>query len=176
MKTIQKLERIKVAENFFLDEFIDPYTYLTASDNGRSQIDVRLFCIAQRFRIKKKSPIVINNWWNYIDKYQGDALAFLIWCESKGYVRKWSGLRTPLCKIGGPVHRKGFAIDMEGPGREYYNIVKENPKEFYDLGVRRLEDPKITTGWGHVDTWEYNTRPNTIRVVDLTKATEIITW
>lgn len=171
-----KKDRIKVSANFYLDEFIDPHTYLTREDNGRGLIDVRLFCIAQRFRTLKKSGIVINNWWHYLEHYKGDALKFLRYCESKNYIRKWSGLRTQLCSFGGQAHRGGYAIDMVGDQKKYYQMVKDGPEEFYNLGVRRIEEPKITNGWLHVDTWERNTKPNSIRVVDLVKSTETITW
>ena len=52
--------------------------------------------------------------------------------------------------------------------------VRDNAKEFYNLGLRRLEDISITKGWLHIDTWEHNTKPNSIRVVDRTKCTETI--
>ena len=55
-----------------------------------------------------------------------------------------------------------------------FAIVKANAKEFYSLGLKRLEDPSITKGWLHCDTLELNTVPNTIRVVDLKKVTQII--
>jgi hypothetical protein len=176
------MERIKVSENFFLDEFVDPHSYLTRSDNGRSLIDERIIDIAQKVRDFKGSGITINNWWNHIDKYQGefkgDAMKFLKYCNDSSFIRCWSGFRSELCKIGASnsAHRKGFAIDMAGDQNEYYRIVKTNAKLFYSLGVRRLEDRRITNGWMHCDTWERNTQPNSIRVVDLTKCTETIRW
>jgi hypothetical protein len=172
------MNRIKVSENFFLDEFIDPHSYLTRSDNGLGLIDKKVIAIAQKVRELKGSSITINNWWNHLDKYTGDAVKFLKYCNDSRFIRCWSGYRSPLCTIGATnsAHRKGWAADMAGDEKEYYNIVKGNAACFYFMGLRRLEDRSITKGWMHFDIWEKNTQPNSIRVVDLKKCTETIRW
>lgn len=172
--------RIQVSANFFLDEFIDPHTYLTRADHGMNLIDHRLFDIAQRLRELYGKALYINTWWDFQSVYEVlypnyNALNFLFWCENK-QVRVWSGYRSAQCVIGAPqsAHKKGLAIDPQGPGKLLYTIVKENAREFYDLGVRRLEDYRITPSWSHLDTWERNTQPDSIRVVDLRKEVETI--
>jgi len=174
------MKQIKVSENFYLDEFIDPHTYFYEVKNGLDQIDHELFEIAQLLRDKWKKPIYINTWWSYYKENET-----LLNCdqiiddiENLNTIRKWSGLRTARCSIGAPqsAHKQGKAIDCVGNGKMLFNIVKKEPKEFYDAGVRRLEDYRITPTWLHLDTLERNTQPNSIRVVDLTKATEIIKW
>lgn len=174
--------RIRVSENFFLDEFIDPHTYFSKADHGKNLLDDRLWGIAQEIRNPYKKPLAINNWWAFLPAYLSSTanpnpLGFLYWAEAK-QVSVWSGYRSPLCHIGAKngAHYKGLAIDLKGPGKELYKIIKKNPCFYYNLGVRRLEDPRITPSWLHVDTWNHNTTPNSIRVVDLKNATEIITW
>ncbi len=170
--------RIKVSKYFFLDEFVDPQTYLTKDDNGLSLIDSKLFAIADLLREKLGKPLRINNWYHYYVQLKAKG-----WSDDKviktilnSDYSKWSGYRSNLCKIGAKAsaHRKGEAIDPKGDEDTMFEIVKSNAKEFYQLGLRRLEDPSITKGCLHVDTMERNTTPNTIRVVDLKKVTEII--
>lgn len=173
-------ERIKVSENFYLDEYVDPHTYFRKGDKGLSLIDPNLFKIVQHLRDLKGSSIGINNWYSQLGNYKTftfKPLDFLHWCESKK-IYVWSGYRSPLCVLGASnsAHRQGKAADPKGDQKLYYKLVEENAAEFYALGLRRLEDPKITPGWLHVDTWERNTQPNSIRVVDLRKATKIIRW
>jgi len=174
------MTRIKVSENFYLDEFIDPHTYLYEVKNGLDQIDHRLFEMAQLLRDKWAKPISINTWWSYYKENET-----LLTCdqiiediEKMNTIRKWSGLRTERCSIGSAqsAHKQGKAIDCVGSGKDLFAIVKENAKDFYSIGLRRLEDWRITPTWLHLDTLERNTQPNSIRVVDLTKATEIIRW
>lgn len=171
-------QRIKVSKYFFLDEFVDPNTFLTKDDGGLNLVDTRLFKIADLLREKLGKPLRINNWYHYYLQLNAKG-----WSDDKiiktilvSDYSKWSGLRTNLCKIGAKLsaHRKGKAIDPKGDEEEMFRIVKDNAKDFYKLGVRRLEDPKITNGWLHIDTLELNVTVNSIRVVDLKKVTQII--
>lgn len=162
------MERIKVAKNFYLDEFVDPVTYFTENDHGMSMIDKRLFKIAQLLRDKYKAAIRINGWWKHLpeDMENFKPEDFLKEMQRK-YVPVWSGIRTPLCKIGAKysAHKYFKAIDPKGNQKEFMRIVEENLQEFYKLGLRRIEDIKITKGWIHLDTLERNTRINQINVV-----------
>lgn len=180
-------ERIKVSKNFFLDEFIDPHTYLISEDRGLSILDFRLIKIAQRLRNKINRPLGINNWWGYFEENECDtpydeiikdieSNSVLTIRGKKNRIFKWSGYRPPHCKIGAKrsAHKLGQAIDPKGDENYYYEIIKNNAKEFYNLGVRRLEDINITRGWLHLDTLERNTKPNSIRVVDLVEETHTI--
>lgn len=172
------MERIKVNSNFYLDEFVDPFTYFNEEDHGLSLIDQRLFDIAQLLRYHYMKPVYINNWWSYYldkkDKWSTDYIIQKI--ESSRMVYKWSGLRTNRTSVGSSLsaHKSGQAIDPKGNEIEFFKIVKANAEVFYNLGVRRLEDIAITPGWLHIDTLERNTTPKSIRVVDLHKATQTI--
>lgn len=173
------IKRIEVSSNFYLDEFLDPYTYLFDKDNGLDKIDFKMFQIAQKVRELHGKTLVINTWWStYIELSKRDysKIDIVKFIENNNGLRKWSGLRTNRSDVGAKngAHYKGQAIDMKGSQHELFKIVKDNAKEFYCIGVRRLEDPKITNGWLHLDTMERNTKPNSIRVVDLTKETETI--
>lgn len=174
------MERIRVSENFYLDEFIDPYTYFTDADNGRSRLDIRLIPIAQRLRTLYGNSITINNWWATFKKHEATntPMQIIEMIENDNRIYKWSGLRTIRCNIGAPksAHRLGKAIDPKGNEKKMYQTIKDNAKEFYAMGVRRLEDISITNGWLHIDTLELNTSPNSIRIVDLTKCTETLVW
>ena len=169
------MNRIAVNRNFYLDEFVDPVTYFTEPDNGLSKIDPSLIDLVQLLRDLYGKPISINGWWKHLPENMDDPVAFLQWCEDNK-VPVWSGLRTGLCKIGASksAHKLGKAIDPKGPEDEFFKIVKDNAQRFYDLGLRRLEDTSITKGWLHMDTEERNCKPDSIRVIDLTKCTQII--
>lgn len=173
------MSRIKVAKNFYLDEFIDPHTYFNTVDHGLSLMDPRVFEIVQLLRDHYGKPIYINNWWGYYSNYKDKLpLEKIISNIEKSNLHKWSGWRSSRCKIGASssAHKKGKAADPKGPQKTFFSIVKRNAERFYALGLRRLEDISITIGWLHMDTLERNTRPNSIRVVDRVKCTQTITW
>lgn len=167
------MERIKVAQNFYLDEFVDPRTYLTEPDNGLSKMNPIIFQLAQLLRSLFGKSININNWWGlYLQlKKEGkstDQIIRLI--ENSKRVSKWSGYRPPECKIGAKKseHRFGNAIDPKGDQNKLAEIVKANAALFYAFGLRRLENPDITPGWLHMDTSESKHIENEIRVINRT--------
>ena len=171
------MKRIKLTDNFFLDEFIDPLTYFTDIDNGFARIDLKIVKCVQLLRTKAGHPISINGWWKHLpeDMANFDPLEFLNEMIEKR-VPVWSGFRSLLCKIGASksAHKLGKAVDPKGDEEEYFKIVEDNLEEFYKLGLRRLEDISITNGWLHMDTEKRNCKPNSIRVIDRTKCTKII--
>lgn len=188
------MKRIQVADNFFLDEFVDPWTYFNTDDHGRSLLDERLFEIAQLLRDLYGKPIGINNWWHYYKWHEEfkscneiisdiENNTILSWGGARHTVYKWSGLRTDRSGVGAPqsahrplVDNQCKAIDPKGPGKTLFKIVEDNAKRFYDLGVRRLEHYSITPGWLHLDTLLRFTQPNSIRVVDRTSHVKTIRW
>lgn len=181
------MERIKVNKNWFLDEFIDPVTYFTTLDHGLTLVDPSLFDISQLIRDEYNEQLTINDWWKHLPKDFTDfePIKFLGQCEAIG-VPCWSGIRTELTNVGahGSAHRlrgeKVFrAIDIRdknksGEEKVLMEIVRKNASKFYALGLRRAEDISITKGWLHLDTMNKNCEPNSIRVVDKTKCTEVI--
>ena len=183
---MQKLfERIKVSENFYLDEYVSPHDYFNEPDNGLSLVDPRLFNIMQSLRGHYGSGIRINHWWFMYEKYKLELSLPEITrrIERSKKCSKWSGVRTSRCKIGASrsahktIHTgQGLAVDPKSDSKEFFRIIETNAKHYYALGVRRLEDISITPTWLHIDLLERNTQPNSIRVVDRKKCTETIRW
>lgn len=173
---MKKFKRIQVAPNFYLDEFVDPHTYFTRADHGLSLLDDNIINIAQELRNDLGKPMRINNWWSYYIANLSFSQAKMIRKIEASDYSKWSGYRSYRCKIGSSrsAHRSGRAIDPKGDEEVMFNIVKKHARKYYNLGLRRLEDISITNGWLHMDTLERNTVPNSIRVVDLRRATQII--
>lgn len=162
-------ERIQLNEYLFLDELVDPVTYFTDLDHGLSKIDPRVPKLFHLLRSKYGKPIGINNWWKHLpDDLTGfNPELFLNHCISIG-VYVWSGFRSEFCKIGakGSAHRKGQAEDPKGDEKAFFKIVCDNAREFYMIGLRRVENPEFTKGWLHMDTSTNNHVPNRIRIVN----------
>jgi len=175
-----KIKRIKVTPNFYLDELVDPVTYFSQGDYGLSLLDINAVNCLQLLRDLKGSSITVNNWWfPYLEWAKENPKKFVS-DFAKIYVKRgnfqWSGYRSALCKIGAPksAHKLGKAFDPKGDEQELFKLVKDNAKVFYDKGLRRLEDISITNGWLHIDTESRNCKPNSIKVIDKTKCTETI--
>jgi hypothetical protein len=173
------MERIKVAENWFLDEFVDPMTYFKEADNGLSKVNPKSFAIAQLFRDLAGKPCWINNWWSYYEKYKNERTIDQLIADitKEPTLKDWSGLRTDRCKEGAPksAHRilKGKtsndgAEDMKCVGmngQKMYDLIRKNIKAFYKLGLRRLEHPKDTPSWLHMDCREHERSSDAVKVV-----------
>jgi len=135
-------ERIKVSDNFFLDEFIDPITYRDFGAQSIWFIDKRIIMIAQKLRELGNNPIIINNW--------------LI-----GGSFKASGFRRPSSRIGAYLsqHKFGRAIDVKVKGKtpeEVLEIINQHWSVFKALGLSTVEDISFTTTWNHLDIRQTN--------------------
>ena len=163
------MNRIKLNNNLFLDELVDPVTYFTEADKGLGKMASAIPDIFQLLRDKYNSSININGWWKHLpsDMTDFDPFAFLKLMQQKK-VAVWSGYRSPLCKIGakGSAHRLFKAIDPKGDEKLFFKIVCENAQQFYDLGLRRIENTSFTKGWLHGDTEERNHKVGFIRIVN----------
>jgi len=168
------MERIKLSHNFYLDEVIDPVTYFTEFDNGQSKIDLSLITIVQVLRAKYGKPLPINNWWKYAvdnninhNSSNAELIAFSDWIDDNRYIHQWSGYRSERCQIGASksTHKLGQSLDPKGNQKELFNIIRKDPKLFYDLGLRQIEDIKITKGWLHISTSLRNFNEGRIRVI-----------
>lgn len=144
---------------FIVQEFINPTTYERLGDDSINLIDSKLIDIAEFIREDIGLPITINNWHN-------------------GGQYEESGLRDKDSTTGAPksTHKLGKGIDLKikgYSGKEWYNYVKANSKQLYDLGLRRIEDKSIATTWCHMDTKEHGLK-DTIQIIDKVKVTETI--
>lgn len=147
-----------VSEHFCIQEFVDPQTFKDRGEDSIGLINRKLIDIAEFIRSKIEKPVTINNW-------------------HAGGQFKESGLRHPNTKTGAKLsqHKLGNAIDVKAlgfSGNEWYEFVKANAKELFNLGVRRIEDKNIAKTWLHIDTKEHGKK--CIQVVDLVKVIEEI--
>ena len=124
------MERVKLTDNLFLDEYIPKELYLKTSPSILiSLLDSRMIACDQKLRDAFGS-VTINNWWT-------------------GGNRNWSGLRTPDCPNYSPTsqHSFGRASDkiFSAPADEVRQYIKNNWRE---LGITRIED---NVSWVHSD-------------------------
>ena len=153
------MNRIKVSEHFYLDEFVSRNTYKRFGKKSIWLLDPRLIAQAEKFRIFLNTPIIINNW-------------------AVGGSYQNSGYRTPTVKVGSKYsqHRFGRAGDLKFPalvkqGMTYEDIrdeIRENfcelqkvtykkgGKTFFAFGMSTIE--KDTPTWLHFD--KRNTEQN----------------
>ena len=165
-------QRIPVTSNFYLDELVDPYTYFSDYDHGRGRLDDDAVNCVQLMRDLYGKPITINNWWDaYVEMYMDSfhVLEIIERIENSDSMRKWSGFRTEHCPIGAKrsAHKFGKAFDIRGDQNDYFDIIEANTRKFYKTGLKRIENPKITNGWLHLDTIERNHKVGFIRVINL---------
>lgn len=166
------MQRIKITQNFYLDELVPPSTYFLTDDRGKSIIENDAIHCMQLLRSLKGSSIGCNSWWRlYEDLHEkGDMTIneIIEYIEASRKVSKWSGYRPPHCTVGAKrsMHREGKAYDPKGDQMQLFEIVRKNAKDFYKAGLRRLENPSITKGWLHMDISESRHKEGFIRVVN----------
>ena len=137
------MERIKVSENFYLDEFIDPVTYSRFGAKSQRYIRQEIIKIAQTLRSFSGLSCEINNW-------------------ATGGAYEESGLRNFETSTGAKysAHKFGGSVDIkigDLDSHEMAKIIIDNYEDiFKPLGVTRIEDPSYTKGkyrsWLHIDT------------------------
>jgi len=138
------MKRIKLTDNFYLDEFIDPVTY--NKFGGRSVMFMRreIILATQWLRSTTGLSITVNNW-------------------ASGGAYKESGLRNFNTSTGASysAHKFGAAADLkigDLTSFEMAEIIEKNWGELYEIGLRRIEDPEATKGknrgWLHIDSYE----------------------
>ena len=141
---------------FKLEEFVPRTIYNQYGNSAIWFIRPELQQMANGIRRYFNRPMIINDW-----------------CFRKaGFV--WRGYRTPTCNVGTKLsqHKMGCAIDfnIEGiPSDEVHDVIMSNQKEFYQMGVRAIENKKYTPTWTHVDCRNMiNTGDFSIKVVQPT--------
>lgn len=136
------MNRIKISDNFFLDEFINKTTYRKFGAKSQRYIRPELVKIAQTIRSFTDLSCEVNNWIN-------------------GGAYNESGLRDFNTSTGASysAHKFGAAIDIkigDLDSHEMAQIIIDNYEDvFKPLGVTRIEDPFYTKGkhrsWLHID-------------------------
>lgn len=148
------MKRIKVSDNFYLDEFINPTTYNKFGYKSQRYIRPELIKIAQCIRSYTGLSCEINNWAN-------------------GGAYEESGLRDFTTSTGASysAHKFGAAIDIKIGDLDSFEMAKiiiDNYDDvFKPLGVTRIEDPEYTKGkyrsWLHIDV--LHTGSNELQIV-----------
>jgi len=166
------MERIKITENFFLDEFCgkDLHDKIKNDPDALYQyLDKRIVILVQWIRTQTGKSLMINTWAN------GGAL-------------KERCIRMPETKTGASKSRHKINFDAKGlitkkcdavditigsmNGEKMYNWAQENKIALHGLGVRCIEHYSLTSVWLHLDM-----RPtkfqNIINIVDLSKVVDV---
>lgn len=157
------MERIKVSEHYFLDELFNKEMTEKYGVKALEFLHPNLLKANDLLRELMGAPCYINNWY-------------------KGGIFDDCGYRDVNCKEGAKMsaHKPVYFIEVAGKrkfvcmatdnhspkksGQDFYNVFVRNAKRFYDLGIRRVESPKVTTGWFHMDFKEHGVK-NTIQVI-----------
>lgn len=127
---------MKVSNNFYLQEFIDPLTWQNRGEKSIELIDFSLISIAQALRDHFNASVTVNNW-------------------HAGGQYKESGLRNFFTKTGAlySQHKFGRAIDCKVAGYDPEEIrqhILANQDTWMALGLTTIE--KGTPSWVHIDT------------------------
>lgn len=130
------MNRIKLTENFYLDEFIHPEIYKTFGSNSKLYLSPVLVDLVQAIRNKYGKPININTWFN-------------------GGIRRNSGLRDYKNPLGGKLNRSrhyyGLCVDMSCDNiKELQNHINDNLDYYHELGLRVVENFSHTPTWCHI--------------------------
>jgi hypothetical protein len=132
------MNRIKITDNFYLDEFIDPITYSERGEKSIQLMDMRIILAIQHLREVINKPITINNW------------------ASRGQFRE-SGLRRADTRTGArwSQHKYGRALDFRVSGmtpREVHQVIHQHERTFIERQwITTLEDVRDTPSWTHID-------------------------
>lgn len=129
------MERIKISENFYLDEFIHPNLYKKFGKKSRWFIDQRIIDIVQYIRTATGKPITVNTW-------------------ATGGNFKERGIRDPKTTTGAKYsqHKFGKAVDFTVSGMSADEVRKKILGEWKDdlmeLGLTSIE---MGVSWVHCD-------------------------
>jgi len=118
-------------EYFKIYELVDPLTYKQYGQSAWQFLDPRLLITIDKLRAVF-GPATINNW-----KWGGKF--------------KWSGLRTPECRIGAKMsqHRFGRAADMKFKNisaKEIRKAIKSDP-----MWTKYIHCVENKVNWLHID-------------------------
>lgn len=125
------MKRIKISENFYLDEFVPPTIYKKYGRKSTWFINPILAKAVQIIRTHFGKSVTINNWWG-------------------GGHYKNRGFRSPYTKVGVSLsqHRFCNALDFTVSGISSNKVRTFIRKNYKELGLTAIEDG-IT--WVHID-------------------------
>lgn len=138
------MNREKLTEHFYLDEFIPPEIYSARGVKSIALLDMRIIAGVQFLREKAQEKygssvsFTVNNWYNKGKRHE-------------------SGLRLPNTRTGAKwsQHKYGRAVDIVPKGlsvAQLFEIVKDNERYLIDAGfITTIENIAYTKTWLHVD-------------------------
>lgn len=132
------MKRVKLTDNFYLDEFVCPEIYSARGAQSVQLLDMRIIMAVQFLREKIGKPITINTWW------------------SGGQYHE-SGLREFNTRTGAKLsqHKYGRAVDIKVSGmtpREVYEVVMSHEQHLIEHQlITTVESLAATRSWLHVD-------------------------
>ncbi len=150
------MKRIKVTEDFYLDEFVAPEIYARFGAKSILWLRPEIFNIAQVLR-NRFGRVIVNNWANNGQIGANDFLQLPLNIQ-KNYFRE-SGLRIPDTHTGAKysLHKFGCAADLKFTDTKPEEVRKHiltNQRSYMNLGLRRMEAG--TSSWLHVDLGNTN--------------------
>ena len=133
---IPQENRIKIVDNFFLDELLHPDIYFAVKDPMRF-LDMRVVLGMQFVRDKAKTPFTVNNW-------------------ATGGKREFSGMRPMHTTKGAlfSMHKfcRAYDIICKGGPDLLHQIIKDNQGELIQSErITRVENISHAPTWTHID-------------------------
>ena len=134
---------MKLTDNFYLREFIDPDTYKMYGNASIWFLDRKIIEIAQKLRERLNVVLYINTWF-----ITGGSFSL-------------SGFRPPDSQVGATLsqHKFGRAIDIKTHDDKFNGAsmlrkeIKDNYTSIYKaLGVTTIEHQDYAPSWCHLDT------------------------
>ncbi len=146
------MRRIRVSDNFFLDEFIPPELYHLFGERSMLWLRPQVVRISQSLR-NIFGPCTINNWSQDGEVNPEEFLKFPESKQEQFYHE--SGLRMPDTKTGAKfsMHKYGCAADLKFINSDPDTVRRYIKAHYYEvfrpLGMTRME--ARTPTWVHCD-------------------------
>jgi hypothetical protein len=152
------IERIKISENFYLDEFWDAQTYHEhrLAKNLSSLIDALdddMLYGLQAVRTFIDSPMSINDWWSTYVSTDGNIDKTLAIIKAKK-IDQWSGVRFPTSQWYSKGSRHSFpkcdATDSTFKTQKLLQIAQSYVYYYWkELKITAME---VNVSWFHIDS------------------------
>jgi hypothetical protein len=132
------MTRVKLTDNFYLDEFIAPEIYSVRGARSVELLDMRIVLACQFIREGIGKSIIVNNW-------------------IRGGQYRESGLRSATTRTGAKwsQHKYGRAADIKVAGMspdEVYLWLKGHEQTMVERQwITTIEDTNHTPTWLHID-------------------------
>lgn len=134
-----KQTNMKASEHFEVHEFIDPVTFAELGDKAIEKIDKKMIVISELLRAKTGKAVTINNWHSGGQYHESGTRRD----DTKTGASKSAHKMQPLCQA---CDYKVAVMTAE----EVHKVVLDNEEEFYNAGVRQMEDLSFTPSWTHL--------------------------